>query len=246
MKYQAPALLRGLKILEVLAKSKEPLSLQELGTKLGLKPSNIFRMVYVLEEEFYIQKEKFDKYALSPKLFSLGVQALNSYSLLDLVYPILKEISKKTNQSCHFSVKTNNSMLVLAKADSPSILGFSIRPGYTRLLEKSSSGKVILAFLDSDEKEKLFDKFDLEYDEVFIKKLKSDLELVEKQGFRISASQYVEGIKDITVPILPSLKHNPPSAICIPYVNTKENTSTEEEALKILLKSSEKLSKMIF
>ena len=73
--YRAPALEKGLEILELLAVAKEPLSKKQIAEKLDRSINEIFRMLSVLVEKQYI---KFDKdgatYSLTLKMFSLSNQ----------------------------------------------------------------------------------------------------------------------------------------------------------------------------
>ena len=56
-RYSAPALEKGLDIIELLADHPEGLSLVELGRALGRTTNEIFRMVHVLLERGYLQRE---------------------------------------------------------------------------------------------------------------------------------------------------------------------------------------------
>ena len=48
-RYQAPALKKGLEILELLAAATAPLNMSDISTALGRSVSEIFRMLQVLE-----------------------------------------------------------------------------------------------------------------------------------------------------------------------------------------------------
>ena len=59
-KYRAPALDRGLDILELLARTSSPLSMTEIAAGLGYSRNEIFRMLQVLEERNYIKRDEYD------------------------------------------------------------------------------------------------------------------------------------------------------------------------------------------
>ena len=53
-KYRAPALEKGLDVLELLASAKAPLTLSQISTRLDRSVSELFRMVQVLEARGYV------------------------------------------------------------------------------------------------------------------------------------------------------------------------------------------------
>ena len=146
MKYTAPALSRGLSVLEILSFAKNPLTVPKIANKLGLTNSTLFRIVYVLEQSGYIQRYGNDSYTLSTKLFEMGTRSVNKSIILDIIFPMLKDISTETNQSCYFVTKEQDRAIAIAKFDSSS-LGLSIKIGHSDHLEHSCAGKSILAFL---------------------------------------------------------------------------------------------------
>ena len=245
MKYQAPALSRGLQILEILSFYKEPLTLHQIADKLNVKKSQIFRLVYVLVKNGYIDKKDSDTFTISSKLFSLGMQFITNYSFLDVVIPVLKEISIKTNQSCHCSIKLGEKVIVIAKADSPNSFVFSIRVGHSNHVEETSSGKVILAHLPTTEQSTFLEEMKNKHNTESHDTLVSQLEEIKTQGYLIAPSGFVEGIKDIVVPVIAPMSHIGIFGIVIPYVNSPDNTSTEQESLEVLQEAANKISKLL-
>ena len=73
--YSAPALEKGLDILEQLAKAKEGQTLLQLASNLGRSPSEIYRMLEVLVDRGFLKRIN-SNFSLSLKLFELGKEAL--------------------------------------------------------------------------------------------------------------------------------------------------------------------------
>ena len=245
MKYQAPALTRGLEILEILSSNQEPLTLNKIADELNLTTNQVFRLIYVLTNSGYIKKVSSDKYIIGSKLFSFGMKFITNYSFLDIVLPILKEISFKTKQSCHCSIKVDGKMVVIAKADSPNSFLFSIRVGYSKDLENSASGKVILAYLNKDELALVMNKIEEKHTKDFLDNLNDDIQLIKKQVYTISASPYVKGIKDIAVPVIAKMSHIGVFSLVIPYVSIIDNQCTEKQSLKVLQEGASKISQLL-
>ena len=56
-RYRAPALEKGLDVLELLAAQTEPMTLTAIVNQLGRSHGELFRMVQVLEHRGYIEQE---------------------------------------------------------------------------------------------------------------------------------------------------------------------------------------------
>ncbi|MEN3753236.1 helix-turn-helix domain-containing protein [Mangrovibacter sp. SLW1] len=73
--YRAPALEKGLAILELLAAQDEPLTKKQIAERLNRSVNEIFRMLSVLQEQHYIDyKEDVSGYVLTLKMFTLSNQ----------------------------------------------------------------------------------------------------------------------------------------------------------------------------
>ena len=71
--YAAPALEKGLDILELLAEVGEPLSTRTIAEQLRRSKSEIFRMVFVLQQRGYLEREAgTDRLGLSRRLAARG------------------------------------------------------------------------------------------------------------------------------------------------------------------------------
>ncbi len=71
-KYAAPALDKGLDILELLCDTDTPLSLSQIAKKLSRNLNEIFRMIVTLEQRGYLKADDSDRYSLTLKLFELS------------------------------------------------------------------------------------------------------------------------------------------------------------------------------
>ncbi|MDE1315312.1 helix-turn-helix domain-containing protein [Vibrio aestuarianus] len=73
--YRAPALEKGLEILELLASHEEPLTKKQIADKLNRSINEIFRMLSVLIEKQYIEfNDDSSSYSLTLKMFALSNQ----------------------------------------------------------------------------------------------------------------------------------------------------------------------------
>src|SRR6188768_4096334 len=92
--YSAPALEKGLDILELLAAAGRPMATRQLAEELGRSKNEIFRMVHVLLGRGYLQRDEGgDGLMLSNKLFGLGMQTARARDLVSVAAPIVERLA---------------------------------------------------------------------------------------------------------------------------------------------------------
>jgi DNA-binding IclR family transcriptional regulator len=147
--YRAPALDKGLDILELLSAAPAGLTRAEIVRELGRSQSEIYRMLERLVARHYVLRSlEGDRYSLSCKLFALGVRHPPLKRLLTPALPLMNRFSEKARQSCHLGVYDRGDLTIVAQVDSPDNWGLTIRLGAHIDLLKTGSGRVMLAFQD--------------------------------------------------------------------------------------------------
>jgi DNA-binding IclR family transcriptional regulator len=144
--YQAPALSKGLEVLEFLSGQSEPYALSDLARALGKSRNEIYRMVIVLERLGYLTRTDTDRFSMTRKLFDLAMRAPQQRNLLAAALPQMELLAAQACQSCHLTVASGSDIVVVARIESPGVMGFSVRVGYRRPLNESTSGRVLYAF----------------------------------------------------------------------------------------------------
>lgn len=241
--YKAPALEKGLEILELLAKKQISLSMSEIATELGRSKNEIFRMLSVLESHKYLKKQEgTDKYITTNHLFDLGMKVPPTSTFLEFIFPIMNEIASLTDQSCHLSVRTGDNFVVIARVESPGPVGLAVRIGYSTKLVASNSGKVLLAWLPERlqivERQKDYLPKGISPNELI-----SELDIIREQIALKGKSNYMEGIIDICVPITHGLNNNKViAAITIPYTSKIDNKFTLDETVDLLKENAQYIS----
>lgn len=203
-KYQAPALDKGLDILEYLSAQSIPLSQTEIAIGIEKTPNEIYRMLMSLESRGYILRDEVSgKYRLSLKLFYLSHRHSPMDELRKAAQFPLEELSNTIRQSCHLSILYMNQVMVIIHAKSPGPIALSIEEGNLFPLPLTASGKVLLAYMPDVERNAtlrnnaIFKKYPKPQQEDFI----NSLEDIQKTGSYVKNSDSVSGVTDISVPI---------------------------------------------
>jgi DNA-binding IclR family transcriptional regulator len=147
--YSVPALEKGMKILEDLAASSDPLSIAELAANQGRGRNEIYRMLCCLESLGYITREESTKrYGLSLRLFQLA----NRYPPLERLRLVarqpLQELADQINESCHLCVLDGNYLSVVAQASGSERILIAFQLGARFDPMETCSGKLLLSELD--------------------------------------------------------------------------------------------------
>lgn len=220
--YAAPALEKGLDILELLCRSSSSLSQIEIAEALGRSVSEIYRMLSCLVSRDYVVNIA-ESYAITPKLFTLAHSNPLTNRLLTEAGPVMHELSSDLQQACHLTIYDQGRQVVIAKVDSPGSLGFSVRVGAELPALISASGRVLIAFQDSE-------TVDLRIKES-IQRLPSSksidiepiLEAIRVRGFESMVSLQIKGLYAVSYPVLDSRNHAL-AAVTVPYAERLDQT----------------------
>lgn len=201
-KYRAPALDKGLDILELLAGTEEGLSQGEIAKALDRTPNEIYRMLDRLVRRAYVRRTNGDRYEITLKLFELAHARPPMHRLVNQAMPVLRRFAREAEQACHLVVHDRNILVVVAQVDSPGYWNVSIRVGSRLSMINTGSGHVFLAFASREERELMLDDLISGRKEKLTPGLVERLKKVRADGYEIMPSMQVSGVTNLSVPIL--------------------------------------------
>jgi DNA-binding IclR family transcriptional regulator len=243
--YSAPALEKGLDILEALCQSEDGLTQQEISNRLGRKLGEIYRMLNCLVERNYVANVG-NTYTITSKLFQLSHFHPPTYRLLTEALPIMEGLSRQISFPCDLRVYNNGSLTVIASIQPPNGLGFMTRVGSEIEVAPSASGLVLLAFQDPIIKEIRIKESLPNKSEEEIKTFRLSLKEVVEKGFASIKSKQFAGLHAISFPIL-DMNGNAVAALTVPMLARIDGTSqfTEKQVEELLRESVSNLSSKI-
>ncbi len=148
-KYSAPALEKGLDILEFLSLSDVTPSLSQLASGIGRSKNEIFRMMIVLEERGYIERQDGDLFKLTGKLALLGGERTDNSKLAELAGPYMERLAEETELSNHLWVPSDTGdLIVINSVSSSQNYGVTVQVGYRTPVFATSVGACFLSELD--------------------------------------------------------------------------------------------------
>ena len=236
--YRAPALEKGLDVLELLAAHRGGLTLAQISNALDRSSSELFRMVQVLEARGYVGRAADeDGLVLTNKLFALGMTRAPAKGLLEAALPAMRAVAQRIGQSCHLAVASGDQMVVVARIEAPGDQGFSVRVGYRRPIVEATSGLVLYAFQPDSVRQRWDEALKAGASAVAWKAFQASAAQARQDGHVRADSYVTKAVVDLSVPI-----HGPDgvaAALTCPYVDTPTAIPMSETVKALLAAATE-------
>ena len=226
-KYRAPALEKGLDVLELLPTNGRPMTPSQMSVELGRSVSELFRMIQVLEFRRYIEATP-EGYRLTNRLFSLGMAQAPAKSLVEAALPVMRDLAARTVQSCHLVVPTEDQTAVMARIEGPGDLGYSVRLGYRRNIIDASSGLMFYGRASERRQEELRTHLEPKFGKARLDSYVEAATAAGAEGYVRRSSDFVEGVIDLVAPIMGA--DGIIATLITPYIQRKPPVCDIDEA----------------
>ncbi len=243
-RYRAPALDKGLDILELLSTQSGGMTRGEIVRAMGRSPSEIYRMLERLVVRDYVARSpEGDRYSLSMKLFVLAHRHPPVRRLVSRATPLMDAFASAVRQSLHLVVLDRGMGLVVGQAHCPANWEFGVRVGAQIDLLQTGSGHTLLAFQGVHDREDLDLRWQGSDRIAQLEALDPTLREIREKGYRIGPSRQIRGVDDISVPIL-SPEGYAVAVLTCPYLERLDRSdhASINETLTLLLELARTLS----
>jgi len=240
--YRAPALEKGLDILELLAAEDHPLTMSAIVTRLGRSTGELFRMIQVLEHRGYVAQGP-DGYVMTPRLFHLGLKRPPVRSLMEQALPEMRLLSDRIGQSCHLAIPSGAASSVIARMEANTSVGFSVRVGYRRPIHETPSGHVLYAFQSEQVRREWEGLFDPPLSEQRCSALIATADSIRAQGFARTDSVELPGMVELAVPIMRG--KNAVAVLTVPFIPITDAAVDVDRALAELRATAKRISEQL-
>lgn len=239
------SLARGLAVVQAFSDSRKPQTIANISQKTGIPRAAVRRCLHTLRELGYVDAE-LNNFSLRPKVLTLGYSYLSSTPLTVSAQPYLNDISRTLNESSSLAVLDDGEVLYVARAANSRVMSVALNTGSRLPAYCTSLGRVMLAYLPSDDLERYLAKTKLramtENTVVNQKRLREILAGVRQDGYAINDEELELGLRSIAVPVrgasgqvLAALNVGAQAA----RVSVKQ---LEKEFLPVLLRGAQELS----
>jgi len=246
-RYRAPALDKGLDILELLAGIDGGLTQAEIAKQLGRNANEFYRMLDRLVKRGYVTKIDGDRYSLTLKLFGLAQLHAPVRRLASFATPLMRELAEQSRQANQLVVFDRGSAVVIAQQEAPGYWGISIRVGSHISLYNTGSGHVLLAFRSPEERVMMIREYEDKGEDVseLTPEFLGRLDQIRERGYEMMPSLQTAGVVNISAPIL-TADGKAIAALTIPYITiiNTPNALDISQTIELLVRTAERLSKL--
>jgi len=217
--YSAPALEKGIDIIELLAGEQNGLTISEIAFRLKRSLGEIFRVAVVMERRHWLQKDpESARYSVTYRLLELAHRGTPAQAMSLVAAPVMSQLSHDIQQSCHLVVPAGGHGLVIIRQENAATAGgFSMRLGAVVDLIATSPGHVLLAFADADARESILRLIPTPWP-IGRKALDRKLARARLTGFELLPSTLAAGVTDISYPIH-ARDGKVVAALTVPFLN---------------------------
>ena len=195
-----------LRILEALDAAPTGLQLREISQQTSLNKSTAYRFVAHLESEGYLFRDDTGAYIVGPKLARLGAGIAYHATLRKISRPVLTLLSKETTETVNLAVLDGHDVLYLEVLESSHSFRMASQPGMHRPPNCTALGKVLLAFLPSEQREEILPMLTFERATPRtipnLARFRKELLRVVQQGFAMDDQETDMGARCVAAPVL--------------------------------------------
>jgi len=196
---------KACKILKCFKHEKNAFRINELCEKVGYSKSTVHRICITLEKEgFLIRDNNRSVFILSPKIYELGMVAIDKVNIKSTIFKFMQDIVRETGESTALYIRHNFQRICIEKLESTNDLRRIVILGKPLPLCIGASGKVFLAWMPSELQKpylKNLEKNPPQYFKRGTDQLEKELIEIKRQGFAISSGERVPDSTSVSVPI---------------------------------------------
>jgi len=194
----------ALDVLEAVAFSDEELGVTQIAERLGLTKGSVHRHLLTLVERGYlVQNPLTTRYARGPRSRLLAHYAPEA-DLIQLASGPMRELRDLLGHSVVLSESSPRGALVLSMVGGTAAIEIGVRPGSELQFHSSAQGKVLLAFANPAQRERVLAKPLPSFTAHTVtdrKTIEEELAHVAQQGFASAPEQAMLGINAVAAPI---------------------------------------------
>lgn len=199
--------LRAFALLEQVARSAAPLSLDELTVASGLPKPTVHRILGLLREADLLHREPLSKrYVAGPRLTAFARDVLaNNSPQRDQRHAILQRLVDEIGETCNFTMRDGDTVVYVDRVETPSPVRLHMDAGSRVPLHCTASGKLFLARMSPEQADRLVGEGPLKrYTGRTIvdpQALRRELGRIRREGVGTDEGEYLEGSVCLAVPV---------------------------------------------
>ncbi|MCL2322206.1 MAG: IclR family transcriptional regulator [Oscillospiraceae bacterium] len=240
---------KALMIMDMLANSKNEISLTEISKKLGWPKSTIHGLISTLRDFGYVDQSSLTGYyKLGIRLFELGNLVAKNWDVREIARPYMYKINHILGETVQLATEDNGEVLYLDKLESNQILRIVSEIGARLPIHCSGLGKVLLAYMPLKDAKRIISSKGMKamtnrtitnWDD-----LEKELIKIKKNGYAIDDREIMDSLKCVAVPIFNS-ENVVKFSISVSGINTSITGEHLKHAIELLVESAKDISRSL-
>lgn len=203
---EANSLQRGLAVLEMLASRPDGATLREITEQLLLPGASVLRITRTLVELGYLSREDGTKrYFLTNRFLLLGQPSMPSRGLAECAIGAMRQIRQATSETTQLCCLIGTEMVILDQLLALHAFKYSADLGARCPCYSCAPGKVLVAFLPTDERDDVVNRIDFKrFTSTTItskRAFRQELDQIRERGFAVDRAEGLAGVHCIAAPI---------------------------------------------
>jgi DNA-binding IclR family transcriptional regulator len=200
------AFIKGLRLIEALARSEKPRGITDIAAELRLTKSNVHRLLATLQAQGYVRQiPPHSTYELTLKVWGLGNHVMRRMDLVHLARPAMQKLAQATGETIHLSVLDGIDVVYLDKIESAHHIRAHTSVGARAPAFTMATGKAMLAHMPDTYLERFRPHMRRYTDttRTTIEELRADVEIARQQGYAsVAHGEWREGVAAVASAIL--------------------------------------------
>lgn len=195
---------RGIRILEILADAREPLSIDEIARRLEVHRSVAYRLLRTLEDHGLVTRDASGRIQLGARMAALAAGV--AHDLQAEALPELTAVANELGTTCFLVVLDHDECVTLVSVEPRhAVASVAQRPGTRHPVTVGAPGKAILSVLPRGQ-----------WPGQASDHLRDEVTDAAARGFATSHDEVIPSLRSVSVPLV--VRGRRPSAIAVVYV----------------------------
>jgi IclR family pca regulon transcriptional regulator len=199
------SLARGLIVIQAFTQQSPQMTISQLSVKTGLSRAAVRRCLYTLTKLGFAGAEDGSRYSLRPRMLTLSHTYTTSNTLSTAAQPILERMSAALRESFSVATLDGEDIVYIARTQVSRVMAVDLHIGSRLPAYCTSMGRVLLAYLPTEQLEQYFAKAVLTPHTtrtiISVEKLRLALRNVRRNGYALVDQEYEVGLRSLAVPV---------------------------------------------
>jgi len=238
-----PSFLKGIRILQDIARHTDGMRLAEISQELGLPSSNVTLYLNTLLSSGVLIRDPLNrKYFISPSAIELFHNAGESliHHLIPCAEKPMQQLHRQFNENVLLGFRKENTVFFIKHISSSHVMSIKIEPDPDFPMHITAAGRAILAFLPEKEINAYISKTTFEkYTSKTVtseKALRKILNETKENGFAFNPGEFEEEVMAVAAPIL--IHNRPIASLVVQFPVLRHSTNEARTAAGLIMEQA--------